>query len=145
MSPEEVIKAVSSGNIILPAGNVRTGDLNRIAPINSVVSDIQQLQELLIRTGAGPTVFLRDVGSVENGSDILTGYALVNGRRTVYIPVTKRADASTLAVVSEVKPIWIGFARWSLVISRSISNSTNRPTSETRSAHWYARGCSGPC
>ena len=34
--------------------------------------------------------------TVEDGSDIVTSYALVNGRRTVYIPVTKRADASTL-------------------------------------------------
>ena len=34
-----------------------------------------------------------------DASDIVTSYALVNGRRTVYIPVTKRADASTLSVV----------------------------------------------
>jgi multidrug efflux pump subunit AcrB len=40
---------------------------------------------------------------VEDGADIQTGYALVDGRRTVYIPVTKRADASTLAVVQAVK------------------------------------------
>src|SRR6187431_2317801 len=31
MSPEEIVKAVASGNVILPAGNVRTGDLNRLA------------------------------------------------------------------------------------------------------------------
>jgi multidrug efflux pump subunit AcrB len=103
MSPEEVIRAVASGNVILPAGNVRIGDFNRIAPINSVVPQIQELADLPIRTGSGPTVFVRDVGRVENGTDILTGYALVNGRRTVYIPVTKRADASTLDVVNRVK------------------------------------------
>jgi multidrug efflux pump subunit AcrB len=40
---------------------------------------------------------------VTDGSDIVTSYALVNGRRTVYIPVTKRADASTLTVVNLVK------------------------------------------
>lgn len=103
MSPEEVIQALSTGNTIVPAGNVRTGDLLRLTPINSVVSNIKDLQNLPIRTGAGPTVFLRDIGTVEDSSDIVTGYAEVNGRRTVYIPVTKRADASTLAVVSEVK------------------------------------------
>src|SRR5438067_894777 len=103
ISPEEVVKAVASGNIIIPAGNVRTGSLNRISPINSVVTDIHDLDQLPIRSGAGPTVFLRDVGFVENSTDILTGYALFNGRRTVYIPVTKRADASTVAVVNEVK------------------------------------------
>jgi multidrug efflux pump subunit AcrB len=103
MSPAEVIQALSSGNTIIPAGNVRTGDLLRLTPINSVVSNIKDLQDLPIRTGAGPTVFLRDIGTVEDSSDILTGYAEVNSRRTVYIPVTKRADASTLAVVNEVK------------------------------------------
>src|SRR5215831_15986217 len=103
MSPEEVVRACAAGNTILPAGNVRTGDLNRMAPTNSVVPQIQELADLPIRTGSGPTVFIRDVARVENGTDILTGYALVNGRRTVYIPVTKRADASTLDVVNRVK------------------------------------------
>ena len=103
MAPEEVIQALNTGNAIVPAGNVRTGDLLRLAPINSVVANIKDLESLPIRTGAGPTVFLRDVGTVQDSSDIVTGYAEVNGRRTVYIPVTKRADASTLAVVNEVK------------------------------------------
>jgi multidrug efflux pump subunit AcrB len=103
MAPEEVVQALNTGNTIVPAGNVRTGDLLRLAPINSVVANIKDLQNLPIRTGAGPTVFLRDVGTIEDSSDIITGYAEVNRRRTVYIPVTKRADASTLAVVNEVK------------------------------------------
>ena len=103
MAPEEVVQALNTGNAIVPAGNVRTGDLLRLAPINSVVTNIKDLQNLPIRTGAGPTVFLRDVGTIEDSSDIITGYAEVNGRRTVYIPVTKRADASTLSVVNEVK------------------------------------------
>jgi multidrug efflux pump subunit AcrB len=103
MSPEEVAKAVAAGNAILPAGNVRTGDLNRLAPMNGVVRDIRELADLPIRNGVGANVYVRDIGVVENGSDILSGYGLVNGRRTVYIPVTKRAEASTLEVVNRVK------------------------------------------
>ncbi|MGH9355068.1 MAG: efflux RND transporter permease subunit, partial [Terriglobia bacterium] len=103
MSTSEVVQALLSGNVIAPAGDVRTGKLDRITPMNSVVTDIQHLADLPIRTGAGPTVFMRDVGWVEDGSDITLGYALVNGHRTVYLPVTKRADASTLSVVNEVK------------------------------------------
>jgi multidrug efflux pump subunit AcrB len=103
MSPDEVAKAIATGNTILPAGNVRTGDLNRIAAVNSIVPQISELANIPIRVGSGPAVYIRDIGSVENGSDILTGYGLVNGHRTVYIPVTKRADASTLEVVNRVK------------------------------------------
>ncbi len=103
MSPEELVKAIAAGNAILPSGNIRTGDLNRLAPMNGVVRDIKELADLPIRTGTGANVYVRDVGVVENGSDILTGYGLVNGRRTVYIPVTKRAEASTVEVVNRVK------------------------------------------
>jgi multidrug efflux pump subunit AcrB len=103
MSTNEVVKALLAGNVIAPAGDVRIGNLDRITPMNAIASDIHDLGNLPIRTGSGPTVFMHDVGTVEDGSDITLGYALVNGRRTVYLPVTKRADASTLAVVNEVK------------------------------------------
>ena len=103
MAPEEVIGAVSTGNVIMPSGSVNIGDETRISPMNSVVGTINDLLELPIRTGAGPPVAIRDVGSVTDSTDIPTAYALVNGRRAVYIPVTKRPDASTLTVVSQVK------------------------------------------
>jgi multidrug efflux pump subunit AcrB len=103
MAPDEVIKAVTTGNVIMPSGSVNVGDETRISPINSVVSTINDLLDLPIRTGAGPPVSIRDVGSVNDSTDTPTGYALVNGRRAVYIPVTKRPDASTLSVVAEVK------------------------------------------
>lgn len=103
MSTAEVVKALLSGNVIAPAGDLRTGSLDRITPSNAVVSNLQDLANLPVRTGSGPTVYMHDVGTVEDGSDITLGYALVNGQRTVYLPVTKRADASTLTVVHEVK------------------------------------------
>src|SRR5579872_1726048 len=103
MSPDEVVKAVSSGNVIVPAGNIRTGDLLPMVPVNSVVTNIKEMLDLPIRTGSGPAVYLRDVGTIADSSDILTGYALVNGRRAIYLSATKRADASTVSVVNEVK------------------------------------------
>lgn len=103
MSPDEVAQAVNNGNILQPAGNVRTGSLLRIAQSDSVTPNIQSLADLPVRTGSGPTVYLHDVGTIQDTSDIPTGYALVNGRRAVYIPVTKRPDASTVSVVNEVK------------------------------------------
>src|SRR5215468_222242 len=68
MSPDEVTRAVASGNAIVPGGNVRTGDINRVAQINSPVASIRDLEDLPIRTGAGPTVYLRDVATVNDSS-----------------------------------------------------------------------------
>ncbi len=103
LSPDQVVKTISSANVLMPAGNVRTGSLLRIVSSDSVTPNIKDLLNVPVRTGAGPTVYLRDIGTIADSSDIPTGYALVNGRRAVYIPVTKRPDASTLTVVNEVK------------------------------------------
>lgn len=103
LSPDRVAEAIATANLVNPAGNIRLGDLYPIVPLNSVVSDIQELGDVPLRPGTYPTVFLRDVGSIADATDLPTGFALVNGRRTVYIPVTKRADASTLAVVDLVR------------------------------------------
>jgi len=103
LSAEDIVKALASGNTIVPAGNVRIGDFLPMVPTNSVVTNIKDLLTLPVRMGAGPSVFLGDVGTVADSSDIPTGYALVNGKRAVYIPVTKRPDASTLVVVNEVR------------------------------------------
>jgi multidrug efflux pump subunit AcrB len=102
MSGEEIVRALSRGNVVTPSGNVRIGDFTEMVPVNSVVRNVQELLEIPVRVGSGPSVFLRDIGYVEDASDILTSYALIDGKRSVYIPVTKRADASTLDVVQRV-------------------------------------------
>jgi multidrug efflux pump subunit AcrB len=104
ISPDEAIDAVSKSSLVMPAGNMWTGKIERIARTNSALGgNLLELLSTPIRPAAGATVYLRDIGTIENGTDVVTAYAHVNGKRTVYIPVTKRADASTLAVINSVK------------------------------------------
>jgi multidrug efflux pump subunit AcrB len=103
MSPDEIVAALTAANTISPSGNMPIGNKYPMVPLNSVVKNIKDLESVPIRTGSYPAVFLRDLATVQDASDIVTCFALVNGRRTVYIPVTKRADASTLSVVNSVK------------------------------------------
>src|SRR3989475_1142436 len=104
ISPEEAIAAINRGTVIQPAGDLRTGKLDRIARTNATLGgNLAELLDAPIRPVSGTTVFLRDIGTIENGIDIVTGYAHVDGKRTVYIPITKRADASSLAVMNRIR------------------------------------------
>ncbi len=103
LSPDEIVQAISQANLISPSGNMNLGDQYPIVPVNAVVKSIKDLEGVVLRHTPQGAVFVRDVASVDDQSDIVTSYALVNGRRTVYMPVTKRADASTLSVVELVK------------------------------------------
>jgi multidrug efflux pump subunit AcrB len=103
LSPEQVADALATSNQVEQAGNLNIGGMYPTVPINSVVTNIQELGDVPIRVGTSPTVFIKDIGRVTDSTDIATGYALLDGRRTLYIPVTKHSDASTLSVVNEVK------------------------------------------
>ncbi|MBI3464434.1 MAG: efflux RND transporter permease subunit [Planctomycetes bacterium] len=102
MSPEEIITAITRGNTLSPSGNLPVGDKYPIVPVNSVVKDAIQLETIPIRPGQSP-IYLRDIGYVSDSADAPAGYALANGRRAVYILATKRAEASTMSVINNIK------------------------------------------
>lgn len=103
ITPDEVVSSLTAGNAVSPSGNLHIGDSYPVVPTNAMVKDIQELGNIPLRQGTGPGVYLRDIGTIEDSADITTGYALVNGRRAVYILATKRADASTMSVIDEIK------------------------------------------
>ena len=103
LSPDEVVRALATGNSITPAGNLRVGDETVLTPQNTTVDNIQELAAIPLRAGSGTTVYLHDIAAVELGADITTGYALIDGKRSVYMNVAKRSDASTWSVVQAVK------------------------------------------
>ena len=87
LSPQDVVNAIDSGNFISPSGNVTIKDQLTIVPSNTMVIDPQELRNVPLKLGEN--VYIRDVGTVSDSTDIPVGYALVNGRKSVYLPVVK--------------------------------------------------------
>jgi multidrug efflux pump subunit AcrB len=103
VSPDDVVTALSNGNTISPSGNLHVGERYPIVPTNALVKNPQDLGAIPIKRSGDATVYLRDIGVIEDAADITVGYALVNSRRAVYILATKRAEASTMSVIDEIK------------------------------------------
>jgi len=104
LSPEAVVALLTSGNTISPSGNARIKDQMPIVPVNAMVKDPRELGSIPVRPESG--VYLRDIATIEGDpgtTDIPSGYTLANGKRAVFLLVTKRADASTLSVIKEVQ------------------------------------------
>ncbi len=74
-----------------------------VTTVNSLEEKVQQFEDIPIAVNGSASVFIHDVASVADASDITVDYALVNGKRSVYIPVVKTADASTWGVVQSLK------------------------------------------
>ncbi|HZU85253.1 MAG TPA: efflux RND transporter permease subunit, partial [Polyangiaceae bacterium] len=103
MSPDEVVAAIGGTNLTLPKGSLWVADSQLLVEANFTTSRAEDLDDVPLRVGRGPTVYLRDVGRAEFTGDVLTNVALVNGRRAVHMPITKRAGASTLGVIEAVR------------------------------------------
>jgi len=74
-----------------------------MAPINSIAKNPEEFLNTPIKTKENRTIYVRDVAQVIDGADQTVGYALINGKRSVYLPIVKKADASTLEAVQNLK------------------------------------------
>ncbi|MGC8642255.1 MAG: efflux RND transporter permease subunit, partial [Isosphaeraceae bacterium] len=100
VSPQEVITALAKGNTIIPAGNIYIKDSMPVVSNNATVVDIKRLGDIPLKMGLN--VYLRDVATFQDDTDITYGYALVNGKKSVYLPIIKKDTGSTLTVVADV-------------------------------------------
>ncbi|HVX50914.1 MAG TPA: efflux RND transporter permease subunit [Chitinophagaceae bacterium] len=103
LTPDQVVAAIRVNNQPTPAGNVRIGDFNYLTPANTGIKNIKDFGDIPIFSGGVQNVYLKDVATIEDGADITVSYALVNGKRSIYLPITKSADASTWEVVQSLK------------------------------------------
>ncbi len=103
LTPDQVVEAIRLNNQTAPAGNVRIGDINYLTPTNTTITTIKEFEDIPIYKGSVQNLYLRDIATVRDGADITAGYALVNGKRSVYMQITKSPDASTWEVVQQLK------------------------------------------
>lgn len=103
ISVDQLVQALRVNNQTSPAGTVRIGDKNYFTPTNTTIKTVKEFGDIPLFSGSVGNVYIKDVANVEDGADITSGYVLVNGRRSVYLPITKSASASTWDVVQNLK------------------------------------------
>jgi multidrug efflux pump subunit AcrB len=100
LTPMEVIEALAKGNAIIPAGNLYIKDSMPVVANNATVVNPLDMGAIPLRLEQN--VYLRDVATIQDDVDITYGYALVNGKKSVFLPIIKKDTGSTLTVVADV-------------------------------------------
>lgn len=103
LTPDQVVAALRINNQPSPAGNVRIGNTTYLTPANTSIENVKDFEDIPIFKGGVHNLYLRDVATVEDAADVTTSYALINGKRSIYLPITKSSDASTWEVVQNLK------------------------------------------
>ena len=100
LSPDDMVKALMSGNVIVPSGNLYIKDQMPLVPMNTMIVNPEEIGKIPVKPGRN--VYFENVATVADSTDVNFGYAMVNGHRSVYIPIVKKNTASTLDVVADI-------------------------------------------
>jgi CzcA family heavy metal efflux pump len=103
LSGSDVVAAIASQNLILPAGTQKIGDLEYFIGINASPEKIEEMNDLPISASNGRVVFVRDVAHVRDGSAPQTNIARMEGHRAALMTILKIGKASTLDVINAIK------------------------------------------
>src|ERR1700744_2096249 len=102
-APVDVVNALQSSNVIVPAGTARLGEREYNVQLNSSPTSVERFNALPIGVFNGAPVTIGDVGHVSDSFATQQNVVHVNGKRAVYLATLKHADASTLAVVDAAR------------------------------------------
>jgi len=103
LSPLDVLNAIATQNLIVPAGTEKIADTEYTVKLNASPLDLARLNDLPIRSRDGTVTYLHDVAFVHDGSPPQTNIVRVNGRRAVLMTILKTGTASTLSIVNSIK------------------------------------------
>jgi multidrug efflux pump subunit AcrB len=103
LSARDVENAITQQNQILPAGTAKIGTLQYTVKLNDSPDTVAEFNDLPIKTVAGATISMRDIGQVRDGSPPQQSLVHVDGSRAVLTTILKAGSASTLAIVDGVK------------------------------------------
>ena len=100
----DVVKSVKASNVILPSGDVKSGNLDYNVFTNNQFRTVEPIQDVIIKVNPqGSPVRVRDVGTVTDSSDIQTNIVHADGARSVFLRVNKQPIANTVEVVDALR------------------------------------------
>ena len=105
ISNEELINTIIRNNRLIPAGSIDTGSGRFAVKVPSVIEEAQDIFDLPIRASGDTVVTLADVAEVRRTFKDRVSYARVNGRNTLSLAVTKRANANIIDTTNQVKAV----------------------------------------
>jgi multidrug efflux pump subunit AcrB len=99
LTPNDVISAVNTQNLILPSGTAKIGGTEYVLATNASPDTLEGLNRIPVATRNGATTYLAEVAHVRDGFSPQINIVRQNGERGVLVSVIKNGGTSTLDIV----------------------------------------------
>ncbi|MFP5209528.1 MAG: efflux RND transporter permease subunit [Acidobacteriota bacterium] len=104
MSVADVVQAVNSSNLILPAGDVRIGTKDYNIYANSQFPDAKSMNEMPLKSVGNSSVLVASIGKAVDSGALQYNIVRIDGQRSVYVPIFKQGgNSNTITIVNGIK------------------------------------------
>lgn len=103
LSAADVISALQSSNVILPAGTARMGQTEYNISLNASPSTLDQFYDIPVKVINGQTIKIEDIGKISDSFADPTNIVRINGKHASYLSILRKSSASTLTIVESSK------------------------------------------
>ena len=105
LSMDDVINAIRYENMRISGGNIDVGTMKRSVSVSGEFASATELENMIIRSGAGATMYLRDVAEVIDGFKEKESYARLDGKNVITLNIVKRAGENLIDASDKVRGI----------------------------------------
>ncbi len=104
VSFQDVLSAISNGNMTMSAGNMKSSGQRRTIRILGEIENPKDLNDFVVKSESG-AVYLKDIAEVRFEEKDKTTYAREFGNNVVMLDVKKRAGRNAISAADQVKEI----------------------------------------
>lgn len=101
----DVMSAMQNENTTIPGGNVTMDDMQRSLSVSGEFKSIEDIQNIIIRSMSGATVYLKDIATVRDGFHEQESYARLDHKNVITLNVIKRTGMNLIESSDKIKEI----------------------------------------
>ncbi len=96
LTMDDVTRAIQYENMRISGGNIDVDQMQRSLSVSGEFKSKTEIENIVVRTGTGATVYLRDVAQVVDGFKEKESYARLEGKNVITMNVVKRAGENLI-------------------------------------------------
>ncbi len=96
LTMDDVTRAIQYENMRISGGNIDVDKMQRSLSVSGEFKNKTELENIIIRSGTGAIVYLRDVAQVVDGFKEKESYARLEGKNVITLNVVKRAGENLI-------------------------------------------------
>ncbi|WP_273568942.1 efflux RND transporter permease subunit [Maribacter halichondriae] len=104
VSFQDVLGAISNGNMTMSAGNIESGGQRRTIRVLGEIQDPKQLNDFVVKSENG-AVYLKDIAKVTFDEEEKTTYAREFGESVVMLDIKKRSGKNMIEATTKVREL----------------------------------------